>query len=200
VGEALYFFNFKNINMEIIKLNPNHDADNIHKALNIPENVVKVCREKVFFTAIANALFVDEMYSETKEAPRSLTTVTGDLHKCLQMSDNQLEYEVILLEFLRHHDVALSAYKHYSMLHDNDDPELSRKFKKLQKLMELKDIITSDDEEKDSNEITGNTMLKRVKFVKKSNYNFAKYMDLLNQMIKKEEEKKINIEDEDDEF
>jgi hypothetical protein len=185
--------------MELIKLNPNHDAENIHKALNIPENVVKACREKVFFTTIANALFVDEMYSASNDAPRSLTTVTGDLHKCLQMSDNQLEYEVMLLEFLRHHDLALSAYKHYSVLHDNDNPELAKKLKKLQKLMELKDIMTSKEEE-DSDDITPATMIKRVKFVKKSNYNFAKYMDLLNSMMQIEQERKINIEDEDDEF
>ena len=187
--------------MEIIKLNPNHEAENIHKALNIPENIVKACREKVFFTTIANALFVDEMYSESNDAPRSLTTITGDLHKCLQMSDNQLEYEVILLEFLRHHDLALSAYRHYSMLHDNGDPEITKKLIKIQKLMELKEIMTSDEEEeKDSNDVTPNTMIKRVKFVKKSNYNFAKYMDLLNEMLQKEQQKKINIEDEDDDF
>lgn len=185
--------------MEIIKLNPNHDAENIHKALNIPENVVKTCREKIFFTAIANALFVDEMYTQSKDAPRSLTTVTGDLHKCLQMSDNQLEYEVILLEFLRNHDVALSAYKHYDMMYNNEDSETSKKFKTITKLLELKELFSSEDNE-DPNDITPATMIKRVKFVKKSNYNFAKYMDLLNQMIQKEQQKKLNMEEEDDDF
>lgn len=187
--------------MEIIKLTPNHSADNIHKALNIPESVVNTCREKIFFTAIANALFVNEMYDETNEAPRSLTTVTGDLHKTLQMSANQLEYEVILLEFLRNHDIALSAYKHYSMLHDNDNPEMSKKFRTISKLLELKEMFTSDDEDYDNTDkITPAKMISRVKFIKKSNYNFAKYMDLLNEMVKKEQERKLNMEDEDDDF
>jgi hypothetical protein len=187
--------------MEIIKLTPNHSADNIHKALNIPESVVNTCREKIFFTAIANALFVNEMYDETNEAPRSLTTVTGDLHKCLQMSDNQLEYEVILLEFLRNHDVALSAYKHYEMMYNNEDPETSKKFRAITKLLELKELFGSkDDEDKDVNKITPATMISRVKFVKKSNYNFVKYMDFLNEMINKQQERKLKTEDEDDDF
>lgn len=184
--------------MELIKLTPNHSAENIHKALNIPEDVMNICREKIFFTAIANALFVNEMYNELDEAPRSLTTVTGDLHKCLQMSDNQLEYEVILLDFLRSHDLALSAYKHYDMMYNNEDPETSKKFRAITKLLELKELFGSKDEEdEDSNKITPATMINRVKFVKKSNYNFAKYMDLLNDMIKKEQEKKLNTEDDD---
>jgi hypothetical protein len=187
--------------MELIKLTPNHDFESIHKALNIPENVVDTCREKIFFIAITNALFVNEMYDNVKDAPSSLTTVTGDLHKCLQMADNQLEYEVMLLEFLRNHDVALSAYKHYEMLYNNEDAETSKKLKAVHKILELKEFMTSkDDEDDDPNKITPATMIKRVKFVKKSNYNFAKYMDLVNDMILKEQQRKLNTEDEDDEI
>ena len=122
--------------MELTKLTVDHSIKNIQKALGVPHSVVISSREKIFFTTIANALFVDEMYEKSSDAPKSLTTVTGDLQKCITMIENELEYEVMLLMFVHYHEAAIAAIRHYNTFESDEDPELKKKYQLIKKLME----------------------------------------------------------------
>jgi hypothetical protein len=176
--------------MELAKLTVDHHVENIQKALGVPHDVVISSREKIIFTTISNALFVEEMYSSSIEAPKSLTTVTGDLQKCITMMENELEYETMLLMFMHYHDAAISAFRHYNTFEAEKDPELKKKYELLKKLMEFKKLMSDDeqdDEEEDPFGLTKFNMIERVKFVKSSNYNFETYMEQVTKMFREEQ-------------
>jgi hypothetical protein len=176
--------------MELAKLTVDHHIENIQKALGVPHNVIISSREKIIFTTISNALFVEEMYSSSTEAPKSLTTVTGDLQKCMTMMDNELEYEIMLLMFMHYHDAAIAAIRHYNTFETEEDPELKKKYELFKKLMEVKKLISDDEEDKEEEdpfELNKFNMIERVKFVKSSNYNFEKYMESVTKMFREEQ-------------
>ena len=66
----------------------NHDDQIFHRALNITDEVKTVVREKIFFSSFSNALQAMDLFENIDDAPRSLSTVTGDLEKCLQIFIN----------------------------------------------------------------------------------------------------------------
>lgn len=176
--------------MELAKLTVDHHVENIQKALGVPHDIVISSREKVIFTTISNALFVEEMYSDSSEAPKSLTTVTGDLQKCITMMDNELEYETMLLMFMHYHDAAISAFRHYNSFESGEDAELKKKYELIKKLMEVKKLMSDDDDDKEEEDPFGLNkfnMIERVKFVKSSNYNFEKYMEQVTNMFRQEQ-------------
>jgi hypothetical protein len=176
--------------MELAKLTVDHHIDNIQKALGVPHDLVISSREKVIFTTISNALFVEEMYEKSSDAPKSLTTITGDLQKCITMMENELEYEIMLLMFMHYHEAAIAAFRHYNSFESEEDPELKKKYELFKKLMEVKKLMSDDDEDKEENDpfaLTKFNMIERVKFVKSSNYNFQKYMEQVANMFRQEQ-------------
>jgi hypothetical protein len=182
----------------------NHDEEAFHKALNITDEVKRTVREKIFFSSFANALQAMDLFEDLDDAPRALCTVTGDLEKCLQMIDSQQEYEYALLSFTMYQRLTKPILAEYRMKNssDSEDREAMLKHTIIEAIMELKrekDKEESDEEDADNEEEKGpfavnhSTMMKRLKCVKKSNYNFAKYMNMMQGV--KDNKSDFDIED-----
>ena len=169
----------------------NHDEEIFHRALNVSDEVKTVVREKIFFSSFSNALQAMDLFEDISDAPRSLSTVTGDLEKCLQMIDSQQEYEYALLSFTMYQRLTKSILAEYRMKNssDSEDREAMLKHTIIEAIMELKrqkeKEESEDEDDIDSEEETGpfavnhSRMMTRLKYVKKSNYNFAKYMTMM---------------------
>jgi hypothetical protein len=169
----------------------NHDHEIFHKALNITDEIKTVVREKIFFSSFSNALQAMDLFENIDDAPRSLSTVTGDLEKCLMMIETQEEYEYALLSFTMYQRLTKPILAEYRMKNstDSEDREAMLKHTIIEAIMELKrqkDREESGDEDDvDNEEETGpfavnhSRMMTRLKYVKKSNYNFAKYMNMM---------------------
>ncbi len=167
----------------------NHEEEMFHRALNVTDDIKNIVREKIFFSSFSNALQAMDLFEDLDDAPRSLCTVTGDLEKCLQMIDSQQEYEYALLSFTMYQRLTKSIIAEYKMRNSSDpeDREAMLKHTIIEAIMELKrekdreesDEEFFDDEEKGPFAVNHSRMMTRLKYVKKSNYNFAKYMNLL---------------------
>jgi hypothetical protein len=169
----------------------NHDHEIFHKALNITDETKTVVREKIFFSSFSNALQAMDLFENIEDAPRSLSTVTGDLEKCLMIIETQEEYEYALLSFSMYQRLTKPILAEYRMKNssDSEDREAMLKHTIIEAIMELKrqkDREESEDEDDiDNEEETGpfavnhSRMMTRLKYVKKSNYNFAKYMNMM---------------------
>jgi hypothetical protein len=169
----------------------NHDHEIFHKALNITDEIKTVVREKIFFSSFSNALQAMDLFENIEDAPRSLSTVTGDLEKCLMIIETQEEYEYALLSFTMYQRLTKPILAEYRMKNssDSEDREAMLKHTIIEAIMELKrqkDREESEDEDDiDNEEETGpfavnhSRMMTRLKYVKKSNYNFAKYMNMM---------------------
>jgi hypothetical protein len=169
----------------------NHDHEIFHKALNITDETKTVVREKIFFSSFSNALQAMDLFENIEDAPRSLSTVTGDLEKCLMIIETQEEYEYALLSFTMYQRLTKPILAEYRMKNssDSEDREAMLKHTIIEAIMELKrqkDREESEDEDDiDNEEETGpfavnhSRMMTRLKYVKKSNYNFAKYMNMM---------------------
>ncbi len=167
----------------------NHEEEMFHRALNVTDDIKNIVREKIFFSSFSNALQAMDLFEDLDDAPRSLCTVTGDLEKCLQMIDSQQEYEYALLSFTMYQRLTKPILAEYKMKNSSDpeDREAMLKHTIIEAIMELKrekdreesDEEFFDDEEKGPFAVNHSRMMTRLKYVKKSNYNFAKYMNLL---------------------
>jgi hypothetical protein len=168
----------------------NHDDQIFHRALNITDEVKTVVREKIFFSSFSNALQAMDLFENIDDAPRSLSTVTGDLEKCLQLTDGHEEYEYALLSFTMYQRLTKPILAEYKMKNSTDpeDREAMLKHRIIEAIMELKreaDKSESeeddeyDDEEKGPFAVNQTRMMTRLKYVKKSNYNFNTYMNLM---------------------
>jgi hypothetical protein len=159
----------------------NHDCKNFRQALNVPAEILQSAIEKIIFSTASSALANTELFEDEDEAPAELTTLTGDLQKCLQLANDGLEYEVMLLLFRHYHDLTQTTFKHYRLINRKSEDDSEKKaLNLLAKLLMVKDA--TDDEEEDSSNITFATMMKRISFVKKSNYNFDKYIKYVNNL------------------
>lgn len=154
----------------------NHTSSNFREGLNIPSHIMSSAIEKIIFSTAVNAIAADEMYESRDAAPQELTTVTGDLQKTLSLVNEGLEYEVALLLFRHYHELTQTAVKHYMSMHGKEaNQESAELVKKITKLLMVKEVL-EDDENDDPTNITFKKMLKRISFVKKSNYNFDRYI------------------------
>jgi hypothetical protein len=61
-----------------------HNRDEFHEAMNIPGYIRTKCRERIFFAAFSNALQRAELFEDEDDAPKDMSTVTGDLQRCLK--------------------------------------------------------------------------------------------------------------------
>ncbi len=167
----------------------NHEEEMFHRALNVTDDIKNIVREKIFFSSFSNALQAMDLFEDLDDAPRSLCTVTGDLEKCLQMIDSQQEYEYALLSFTMYQRLTKPILAEYKMKNSSDpeDREAMLKHTIIEAIMELKrekdreesDEESFDDEEKGPFAVNHSRMMTRLKYVKKSNYNFGKYMNML---------------------
>ena len=178
----------------------NHTKDEFHEAMNIPSYIRTKCRERIFFAAFSNALQRSELFEDEDDAPKDMSTVTGDLQRCLKMINDPLEYEYTLLTFYGHQRMAMEAYGRYKYLNSTSQSKEDKiKLSIINLMMDLKD--KQEDEEnntKDEDEIdniTVNTSIKRISFVKSSHYNFETYLKLVTKNLSSRPDADFNVDD-----
>lgn len=176
----------------------NHEEDDFHLALGISQETKDICKERIFFSSFSNALQADELFDDIDDAPKVFRTVTGDLERLISMISNPVEYEYTLLVFMMYQRMAKEVYARYKNL--NEDSTESREeqlkmqiIKTIMKLKELKDREESDDDSNDDSfeVISKESLTERIKLVKKSGYNFDKYLNLVknNGMVRSREKR-----------
>jgi hypothetical protein len=161
----------------------NHDSENFHESLNIPDELRIKCRERILFTAISNSLQRTELYEDESDAPKSLTTVSGDLQRCLHIITDELEYEYTLIMFNTYQRMASESFAYYKFSIVNQRNNEDRIKTKIMELVEeLRENSNDEDaEELFINRLNKKTMMKRINLVKCSHHNFDTYMNLLYQ-------------------
>lgn len=175
----------------------NHHEDDFRKAIGVSKEVSILCRERIFFAHFAHSLQADELFPSRDEAPKEYKTVTGDLQVVLRMISDPMEYDYTLLNFMPYHRLAQEAYSRYHDIKDgdNNDDDLEELSKEERLKLELVKLVTklhalkenrddeeeeqSDDEDDGHYSITLKKIIKRIKLVKDSKYNFHKYMTAL---------------------
>lgn len=178
----------------------NHSKDHFHEAMNIPSYMRTKCRERIFFTSFSNALQRKELFEDEDDAPKDMSTVTGDLQRCLKMITDPLEYEYTLLTFYGHQRMAMEAYGKYKFLNSNEQSKEDKlKLSIINLIQELKS--NDDDDDEDSHEedeidkITVNTVMKRVSIVKDSHYNFDTYLKMVTKKLSSRPDGDFNVDD-----
>lgn len=166
-----------------------HSQEGFHGAMGIPKDTIIACRERIFFIHFANTLQSLELFNDRADAPRELTTVTGDLQRTLKMISDPLEYELTLIHFMTFHRLAQEAFAHWKFQNGSDvSSEDKLKLQLLNLLKKLKAASDKDEEDDDDitspadnahNDINIDSVMERIDVVKKSQYNFPKYMELL---------------------
>jgi hypothetical protein len=178
----------------------NHDKDEFHEAMNIPGYIRTKCRERIFFASFSNALQRAELFEDEEDAPKDMSTVTGDLQRCLKMITDPLEYEYTLLTFYGHQRMAMEAYGKYKYLNSSSQSKEDKiKLSIINLMMDLKD--RQEDEENNTKEddeidnITVNTTIKRISIVKSSLYNFDTYLKLITKKLSSRPDGDFNVDD-----
>jgi len=178
----------------------NHTKDEFHEAMNIPGYIRTKCRERIFFAAFSNALQRTELFEDEDDAPKDMSTVTGDLQRCLKMITDPLEYEYTLLTFYGHQRMAMEAYSRYKYLNSSSQSKEDKiKLSIINLMMDLKE--KQEDEENNSKEedeidnITVNTTIKRISIVKSSLYNFDTYLKLITKKLSSRPDSDFNVDD-----
>jgi hypothetical protein len=165
----------------------NHEEDDFHLAMGITEETKVICKERIFFTSFSNSLQADELFDDREDAPKEFRTVTGDLERLIATITNPIEYEYTLLIFMMYQQMAKEVYRNYKNF--NEDSAESREdkikmqiLKGLMKLKELKDREEAGETSDDNDNfeiISKESLTERIKLVKKSGYNFDKYLYLV---------------------
>jgi hypothetical protein len=174
----------------ILKTRPfSHKEEHINTALGVSDEIMIQCRERIFFAHFSNALQSVELFPDIESAPAELTTVTGDLKRCLEMITDSIEYEVTLLNFMQYHSVAQRAFSHWKMENDSSysaedrlKNELMKIVMKLKKEHDKQKAQEEDEEEDDginSDLHNVQNIVDRIDKVKASNYSFPKYMQAM---------------------
>lgn len=180
----------------------NHSKDNFHEAMNISGYMRTKCRERIFFTSFSNALQRKELFEDEDDAPKDMSTVTGDLQRCLKMITDPLEYEYTLLTFYGHQRMAMEAYAKYKFLNSNTQSKEDKlKMSIINLIQELKAKHDEEeeghttDEEDEIDNITVTNALKRISIVKESHYNFDTYLKILTKKLSNRPDSDFNVDD-----
>lgn len=180
----------------------NHSKDNFHEAMGIPSYMRTKCRERIFFTSFSNALQRKELFEDEDDAPKDMSTVTGDLQRCLKMITDPLEYEYTLLTFYGHQRMAMEAYSKYKFLNSNTQSKEDKlKMSIINLIQELKakhdeeEEGHASDEEDEIDNITVTNALKRISIVKESHYNFDTYLKILTKKLSSRPDSDFNVDD-----
>lgn len=177
-----------------------HNQDHFHEAMQIPSYIRTRCRERIFFSAFSNALQKIELFEDEDDAPKEMSTVTGDLQRTLSMITDDLEYEYTLLTFYGHQKMAMEAFGRYKYLNSKDQSKEDKlKLSIINLIQELKDRDDDDDDKKEEEDeidnITVNTIIKRISIVKDSQYNFDVYLKQLTQKLSSRPDSDFNVDD-----
>lgn len=176
----------------------NHSKDQFHEAMNIPSYLRTKCRERIFFTSFSNALQRQELFEDPEDAPKDMSTVTGDLQRCLRMISDPLEYEYTLLTFYGHQRMAMEGYKRYEFLNSKDQSKEDKlKLSIINLIQELKanDEDDEDEEEDAIDRLSSSTLLERINIVKQSHYNFDTYLKLVIKKLSSRPNDDFNVDD-----
>lgn len=164
----------------------NHETESFHESLGISDDIRVKCRERVFFNTFSNALQRQELFEDPDDAPKEMRTVSGDLQRCLRSITDQLEYEYTLMIFNGAQRTAMESfayYRHMLETHDNREDRIKLKIMELVEEMRAGKDDDDDDDDEPINRINKKSMMKRIKFVKQSHYNFDTYLNMLNRWV-----------------
>ena len=169
-----------------------HNANDINDSFGIPKKTVFKCKERIFFSVIANAMQCEEYENSEIESdpPKEISTKSGVLSHTLNLINSEDEYEYTLLNFFNLHDLAEHAVKQYLVLHS---PKLDDEKKDhLRLIMKLQDSVVDHLFEKKSKSkdpysvsVTPSLLMKRCDLVKKSNYNWNTYYNMVMSNVDK---------------
>lgn len=172
--------------MSIRETKFNHEEINFHLAIGINEETKNICRERIFFTSFSNSLQADELFDDVDEVPQAFHTVTGDLERLLSLISNPIEYEYTLLIFMMYQRMAKEVYTLYKNTNEDSATSTEDKIKMqiIKSIMKLKELKDREESSEDQNNntvevISKESFLERINFVKKSGYNFDKYLVLI---------------------
>jgi hypothetical protein len=173
-----------------------HTKSNLHEAMSIPSYMRTKCRERIFFASFSNALQRTELFEDEDDAPSEMTTVTGDLQRCLQLITDPLEYEYTILTFFGHQRMAMEVYGRYKFLQESGNSKEDKlKMSILNLVEQLKNKDEDDEEEDDVDNLNSSTLLKRISIVKESHYNFDTYLKLVIKKLSSRGDSDFNIDD-----
>jgi hypothetical protein len=161
-----------------------HEAKTVHKALNLTDGITKKCRERILFSSFANFLQREELYEDPDDAPKNMSTASGDLQRTLGMISDQTEYEYTLFCFVNTHQLSKMALSYYKFMSDISNSKQDRlKAKLLAMAADLKLREELKDEKEIGDEqflLTPANLIKRITLVKQSHYNFDTYCNLIS--------------------
>lgn len=156
-----------------------HDAEKINQALGLSDELDLKCLDIVVFSTISNHLLSEELFDSKDLAPRTLTTMSGDLQKALSLCSNEDEKNYVLLIFKQTHDMASEVIAKYKALNEAD-PKEKIKLELMMKLLDFKIDDIASQVGAEHLRLTPSNLFKRFNLVKKSKYNFDNYLSLLN--------------------
>lgn len=163
----------------------NHEEKTLHTAIGVSSEVRTRCKERIFFCAFANHLQIGELFEDSDDAPKNMTTASGDLERTLSMINDQTEYEYTLFSFINTHELAKMAIAYHDFVSDSSNSKSERmKVKMLAMAAEMKvaEQIKQNTLAEDDSIYSPNELLKRMPFVKKSHYNFDTYMNMIKSL------------------
>lgn len=173
-----------------------HTKSNLHEAMSIPSYMRTKCRERIFFASFSNALQRIELFEDEDDAPSEMTTVTGDLQRCLQLITDPLEYEYTILTFFGHQRMAMEVFGRYKFLQGSGNSKEDKlKMSILNLVEQLKSRDEDDDGEDDVDNLNSSTLLKRISIVKDSHYNFDTYLKMVIKKLSSRGDSDFNIDD-----
>lgn len=160
-----------------------HESEKIYDAFGMSKEFDKKCREIIHFAAISNHLIAEELFDNRADAPRSLTTLTGDLEKAISLCQNQDEVNYVLFNFNQFHDMAIDILAKHKLLSELDGIK-KEKLNVLLKMMEIK--LKEEAEDSSLQMISPMDMMNKVDLIKQSKHDFEKYLGLLisNNLLK----------------
>jgi hypothetical protein len=154
-----------------------HDAEKLYDAFGITKEFDAKCREIIHFAAISNHLIVENLFDNRSDAPRSLTTLTGDLEKAISLCLSQEEVYYVLFNFNQFHDIAMDVLAKHKLLNELDGV----KREKLDLMLKMAEIKIREEMNDDNLQIISPAdMFKKIELVKQSKNDFEKYLGLLN--------------------
>jgi len=165
----------------------NHEAEGFYDAIGITDDIMMKCRERILFSTFTNALQSIELFEDRNDAPRELTTITGDFQKTLSIIEDEIEYAYTLMEFSKTHEMGVEAFARWELQRRAKN---SKTNKKKSMMLDIMDMLTElkMEHEKTSNEtadinlkygFTPKGLLKRVELTKNSQYDFNVYLNMV---------------------
>jgi hypothetical protein len=179
--------------MTIQPIEFDHNQEDIANAIGLTEEQTQLCQERIFFSSFSNYLRTTTLFDSRDEAPKDITTFSGDLQHCLSLIQNPLEYQYTLLIFMTLQRQALKMAALHSLMDESKaDEEDVPKIKLIKSFLQ----IEAQFKKKENDSLNGiASVLKRIDFVEKSNYNFDTYLNLLNGKAVKGDIAKFDVED-----